>query len=190
MTRSVATAVLLLAALGPALATLALPALGLAAEGGDFGVSEANPIGTRERLEAGLRAAGLAARPPEERRSEDMGGQFRVVAWVDEEASTRAGASEDVRLLLGLDGSLRGVTGSFTAPGGSEKVRTFLQRYWEQVSGAPPSFEARAPESDWMPASQSARFSAPGARGEWVKIGASESVRVRAREGRPPRRGP
>ncbi len=160
-------------------------ALLLAAEPGGFGVTPESPIGTRRALEESLRAAGLSPRPPEERRSEDMGGRFRVVAWVDPDVPQPAGDSEHVRLLLGPDGTLRGLTGSFTTQRGSQRVREWLGRYWEAVAGEPPRFEKQAAESEWMPASERARLSAPGARGEWVKIGASESVRVRRRERSP-----
>jgi hypothetical protein len=148
-----------------------------------FGLSPQSPIGTRRALEANLQAAGLSPRPPEERRSEDMGGAFRIAPWVDPAVPAVPGSSEHVHLLLGLDGALRGVTGHFTAPSGSAKVREWLRRYWESVAGAEPRFQKQAGESDWMPASETARFSAAGARGEWVKIGASESVRIRRREG-------
>ena len=164
-------------------AALLLVARAPTAHGGDFGVSPDHPAGTRPALEAQLRAAGLKPRPPEERRSEDMGGAFQVAAWVDDEAAARAGASEHVQLLLGLDGRLRGLTGAFTVPGGSKQVQAVLERYWREVAGAPPRFEDQAGASEWTPASRTARFSTAGARGTWMKIGASESVRIRLREG-------
>jgi hypothetical protein len=179
-----------LASGAPRLPNRALPAavfllvsLVSAAEGRGFGLSPEHPIGERQALEVQLRAAALTPRPPEERRSEDMGGAFQVLAWIDPEAAARAGASEHLQLLLGLDGTLRGVTGAFTVPGGSKRVQAVLERYWQEVAGAPPRFEEQAGASDWTPESRTARFSNAGARGTWMKIGASESVRIRLREG-------
>lgn len=159
----------------------ALTASGAPAEE-EWGIGPPAPLGTPGRLGADLERRGLARQPARERRSEDLGGAHEVVAFLDRAAGERGGSPEQVQLLVDPSGDLLGVSGSFTTPAGSAAVREFLQAYWRRLAGAPPSFEKRASGAEeWIVAAEVARFSSGGARGEWVKIDASESVRFRAR---------
>jgi hypothetical protein len=104
--------------------------------GSDFGVSEENPLGTLDAIEAHLSAEGLS-----KQKTETLGSGRKEILYLDTPATMRfTHMAQFVAVTVDPEGNVVKLVGlaSNDRSGDRTGIERFLRAYWEKIAGGPP----------------------------------------------------